>query len=77
MHILKARGGEGQLNEYSFNKEDEFTRIYHAYKRTVFGIAFNYTRSDSDSNDILQIFGIYLMVSGFLCIIQRNLQLLN
>jgi len=34
--------------------DDSFINIYQAYNRTVFGIAFNYTKSNSDACDIVQ-----------------------
>lgn len=36
------------------NLYDSFVHIYEAYKRTVFGIAFNYTKSNADACDIVQ-----------------------
>lgn len=53
MYIMKGKG-EGLLNKHSLRNEEDFMHIYHAYNKTVFGIAFNYTRSNSDANDILQ-----------------------
>ena len=53
MYIMKARGG-GQLKEHLLSNDEEFLRIYNNNKNTVFGIAFNYTKSNSDANDILQ-----------------------
>ncbi|NLL00213.1 MAG: sigma-70 family RNA polymerase sigma factor, partial [Clostridiales bacterium] len=50
---MKARGG-GQLKEHLLSNDEEFLRIYNNNKNTVFGIAFNYTKSNSDANDILQ-----------------------
>lgn len=50
---MKARGG-GQLKENSHKMDEEFLKIYQAHKRTVFGIAFNYTKNQADANDIVQ-----------------------
>ncbi len=50
---MKARGG-GQLDGYTYNKDEEFLQIYQAHKKTVFGIAFNYTKNQADANDIVQ-----------------------
>lgn len=50
---MKARGG-GHLNGYTYGMDEEFLRIYQAHKKTVFGIAFNYTRNNADANDIVQ-----------------------
>jgi RNA polymerase sigma factor (sigma-70 family) len=36
------------------NTDDSFINIYQQYKRTVFGIAFNYTKSNADACDIVQ-----------------------
>ncbi len=41
------------IGDSSRNKED-FMQVYESYKNTVFGIAFNYTKNNSDANDILQ-----------------------
>ncbi len=42
------------MKEYSLCTDENFIHIYQEYKKTVFGIAFNYTRNNSDSNDIVQ-----------------------
>ncbi|NMA33273.1 MAG: sigma-70 family RNA polymerase sigma factor [Clostridiaceae bacterium] len=36
------------------NTDDSFINIYKTYRNTVFGIAFNYTKSNADACDIVQ-----------------------
>lgn len=36
------------------NTDDSFIHIYKTYRNTVFGIAFNYTKSSADACDIVQ-----------------------
>jgi len=36
------------------NADDSFMRIYQKFRNTVFGIAFNYTKSSADACDIVQ-----------------------
>lgn len=42
------------MDRDSLCSDEEFMRIYQKYKHTVFGIAFNYTKNNSDANDIVQ-----------------------
>jgi hypothetical protein len=39
--------------------DESFMRIYQAYRHTVFGIAFNYTKSNADADDGLITEGYY------------------
>lgn len=36
------------------NADDSFMHIYQTFRNTVFGIAFNYTKSNADACDIVQ-----------------------
>lgn len=55
------------MSEYSLLTEDEFNNIYQEHKRTVFGIACNYTKSHNDANDIIQevFMKLYLSKKSF------------